>query len=268
MQVEGIILSKTLYKEKDLICHLLLRSGETLSVYFYGGKGGGKNQKGSILEVGFMVRVQLQKSRKKLDTNLQTAKEYSLIWHSDLIRSDYKAFCLSSFYLEFISKITSEASMDYANHDDAGLFKVLSNALYFLDDSLAKKCFDLNQHLFIYLSKMIIELGINPDTKDCLYCGKHFSLADLCLFDYSDGGFSCQDCSSQKDEYLSENKSLFLEHQNAKILRKNLGEVYQTNYKDYQKLSEIERGIAISLFQYINFQFEFVKEDFKTWSSL
>ena len=82
MKVEGIVIQKTPFKERDIICHLLLRTGKTLAVYFYGGRGGGKKAKGSIIETGFMLSVELQRQRKTLDSPMHIAKEYSLIWSS------------------------------------------------------------------------------------------------------------------------------------------------------------------------------------------
>ena len=154
MHIEGIVLHKTLYKEKDLIAHLLLRSGDTLTVYFYGGKGGGKKLKGSIVEMGFMLGVYLQKATRKLESQIQVAKEYELKWHPKYIRENYQAFCLASFYLELIAKISSEAHIDDVHSiNNEGLFKVLSNALFYLDEAVGKKSFDLHQHLFIFFAK-------------------------------------------------------------------------------------------------------------------
>ena len=49
-KIEGLILSKVPYDERHVIANLLLRSGRKVSVVFYGGRGGGKKQKSSILD--------------------------------------------------------------------------------------------------------------------------------------------------------------------------------------------------------------------------
>jgi DNA repair protein RecO len=267
MTLEGIIIQKTPYKERDLICNLLLRSGQKIAVYFYGGRGGGKKAKGSIIEVGFMMRVTLAPRRKTVDSQIKIAKEYQHIWNSEHIRDDYRAFYLSSFYMEYIGKIAIESDLDEATEKEhAGLFKVLSNALFFLDESIQKKQFDLNTQLFMFLSKLAIELGITPDINNCLYCGGELSDNGLCLFDPKDGGFACMDCTSKKDEYLSDNKFLQEEYVGSLKLKNNLKRVFQIPYKEYQTLNEITQGQAIAKFNYINFQFGFTKDQLKSWA--
>jgi DNA repair protein RecO len=267
MTLEGIIIQKTPYKDKDLICNVLLRSGQKIAVYFYGGRGGGKKAKGSILEVGFMMKITLALKRKAVESNIKIAKEYQHIWNSEYIRDDFRAFYLSSFYLEYIGKIAIESDLDDATElEHAGLFKILSNALYFLDDSLKNKTFDLNTHLFMFLSKLTIELGITPDINNCLYCGVPLSDTGLCLFDPKDGGFACMDCTSKKDEYISDNKLLREEYVGSLKLKNSLKQVYQIPYKDYQSLGSITQGQAIAKFNYINFQFGFTKDQIKSWA--
>ena len=80
-----------------------------------------------------------------------------------------------------------------------------------------------------------------------------------------DGGFSCMDCTSKKDEFLSENKDLLNEYQSSKALRMKLSDCLQMAYKDISHLNDIERGMVQALFNYINFQFGFTKDQFKTW---
>lgn len=269
MNLEGIIISKTPYKERDLICNLLLRSGKTISVYFYGGRGGGKKAKGSIIEVGFMFKITVGPRKKSLDTSIIIAKEYKHIWNYEYIREDYKAFCLASFYMEYIGKIAIESDLDeVTDNDHAGLFKVLSNSLFFLDHSLKEKRFELNEQLFLFLSKLTLELGVNPDINDCLYCGTPLKENELCLFDPQDGGFSCTECTSKKDEFLTDNKLLLEEYKSSAKLRLKLMEVYKMPYKEYSKLSEITQGLTIAEFNYINLQFGFSKDSIKSWGMI
>lgn len=269
MQVEGIIIHKTPYKERDLICNVLLRSGRTQSVYFYGGRGGGKKSKGSILEVGFMLSITLNPRRKKIETEIQIAKEYKLLWDCDHIRTDYRAFYLASFFMEYIGKIAIEEDLnDNENHEHTGVFNVLSNGLFYLDESVKDKCFDLNTHLFVFLSKLSLHIGIAPDLEHCLFCEKVFHEKELCLFDPQDGGYSCMECGSKKDEYLSENKMLREEYQSSQGLRILMKKVFKMPYKEYRKVSEIPSGLTIAEFNYINFQFGFSRDQFKSWQMI
>jgi DNA repair protein RecO len=269
MHVEGIVINKTPYKERDLICNLLLRSGRTQSIYFYGGRGGGKQNKGSILEVGFMLAIQLSPRRKKIDTDIQIAKEHKLLWDCDNIRTDYRAFYLASFYMEYISKIAIGENLNDENSTEhAGLFNVLSNGLYYLDEAVKNKNFDLNTHLFIFLSKLSIQLGVAPDLDHCLFCEKQFAEFDLCLFGPQDGGFSCMECSSKKDEYISDNKNLRQEYESSQSLRKLMKQVYHLPFKNYSQVPPIVQGVTIAEFNFINYQFGFSKDQFKSWQMI
>jgi DNA repair protein RecO len=269
MHVEGIIIHKTPYKERDLICNLLLRSGKILSIYFYGGRGGGKRNKGSILEVGFMLAIELNPRRKKIESDIQIAKEYKLLWDCDHIRTDFKAFYLASFYLEYMAKIAVEDDLVVSNDQEhAGLFNVLSNGLFYLDESIRNKDFFLNTHLFIFLTKLAVQMGITQDVETCLYCKKEFNLTELCLFDPQNGGFSCIECSSQKDEFLTDNKILREEYQSSQQMRLALKKVYQIPYKSYGEIPEITQGLASAEFNYINYQFGFTKDQIKSWQMI
>ncbi len=267
MHIEGIVLSKTTYKERDLICDLLLRSGKKQTVYFYGGRGGGKNNKGSIIEVGFMLAVELGPKKKAVETSISIAKEYKLLWRADLIRNDFQAFYLASFYLEYITKIAVDHhahEFDHEHHDE-GLFNVLSNALFYLNHSLENQSFDLHTHLFIFLAKLSAHLGITPSTDLCVFCDSHLAQENMCLFDHQNGGFVCLDCNSKRDEFLSDNNALLQEYQSGHVLREALRNVVLRPYKEYALINKIARGSVEAKFNFINYQFGFSADQVRSW---
>lgn len=269
MHVEGMIIQKTPYKERDLICHVLLRSGKTLPVYFYGGRGGGKKSKGSFLEIGFMLKMELREQRKSMETAIFIAKEYSLIWNAKEIRSDYKALCLMSFYLELTSKIALSEDLKSGHGDEfEGLFKVVSNAVFFLDESISAQNFQIYNHLFIFLSKLTLELGILPDTDHCLFCEKDLESTDLALFIPTEGGFSCHACNSNRDEFLSENKVLQANYSVDQSFRLGLKKALSIAFKEYRELKQMDYASGHALFKYLNYQFGFEERNFKTWRML
>jgi len=269
MKVEGIIIHKTPYKERDLICNVLLRSGRKLSVYFYGGMGGGKNQKGSFLEIGAMISVELADRRKKIESELYMAKEFQLIWISNHIRGNYQAFCLACFYMEYINKIAIEEHLeDGFDSDQEGIFNVLSNSLFYMDHAIVSEKFNLKSQLFLFFGKLIINLGVQPNTEACLFCEKELSDKEICLFDSQNGGFSCVECSSQRDVYLSENKLLQEEFVSSLSLKTNFKKTFTTNFKDYDQVINIDQGIIEAIYAYLNYQFGFNKENFKTWKMI
>lgn len=264
MHIEGILINKTPYKERDIICHMLLRSGRTLALYVYGGQGGGKKSKGSILELGHMLACELSPRRKNLDSEIQIVKEYKLLWNPNHIRNDFKAFYLMSFFLEFIGKISVEEDLDLPANEHEGLFNVLSNALFYMDKACEQKQFDSYIHLFIFLAKLSIQLGITPDTESCLFCGVGLQ-ENMCLFTPQDGGFACSDCSSSKDVFLSENRLLLEEYQSSNTLRQSLELSFRMPYKEFEKIKNLPPGLVFALFQYINYQFGFSTDQFKSW---
>lgn len=269
MLAEGIVIHKTPYKERDLICQVLLRSGKTLPVYFYGGRGGGKKSKGSFLEIGFMLKLELREQRKNLDTAIFIAKEYSLIWGSNKIRENYSALCLLSFYLEFISKIALSEDLKSQHGDEfEGLFKVCSNAIFFLDQSLEKSDYHMSNHLFIFLSKLILELGVLPDTDHCIFCDIEFDSSTMALFVPTEGGFSCLNCNTKRDEFLSDNQALKNSYQSDRALRLLMKKALGTSYKNYYELEGVKFSQAESEFNYLNYQFGFAEKNFKTWKML
>ena len=121
-KIEGIVLSKIPYDERHIIAHLLLRSGRKVSVVFYGGRGGGKKQKSSIIELGFMLSVELNTNRTH--SEIYHAKEWSLVWHHDLIRLDHTAFFMFCFYLAVINKISLNENLHYFDEHVSDLNKL------------------------------------------------------------------------------------------------------------------------------------------------
>lgn len=266
MNVEGIIIQKTPYKERDVICNLLLRSGKCIAVYFYGGRGGGKSTKGSILELGFMVKIELAQRRKKIDTDIQIAKDYKLIWDGGKIRDDFKAFYLLSFFLEYTSKISPSDNLHEGEIDHhEGVFNALSNSLFYLNKSIEDNCVDYKKSLFVFLVKLCFHSGVNPEAECCSLCNIVYKIDDLCLLDYQLGGFICYDCSSKKDEYLSQNR-LELENLRASnLLRVKMMRTLGLSFRDFYTAPDVSALDVASMFNYLNFQFGFSKDQIKTW---
>lgn len=255
MQLEGIIVHKTVYKERDLICKLLLRDGNLASVYFYGGKGGGTKKKGSILELGFMIKVTLSPRRNKLDRDIQIAKEWDLLWESKKIRENYKAFYLMSFYSEFLQKVAPQKdfSFDDSSSENEGIFKVASNALYFLEQSLNQGDFQPAGHLLMFLTKMTYQLGVVPDLGHCVHCYTPIDKLPLILFQPNNGGFSCNECSSSINQ---------VESDSAKELRDLALKILETSYKDWEQIKTAERGPCEAIFHFLCHQFHWQPGNF------
>lgn len=270
MNLEGILIHKTPYKERDIIGKVLLRSGKVVDLYFYGGRGGGKYSKGSILEVGYMLKVTLAPKRKKIETQLHVVKEYSLLWEAKEIRLNYQAFYLLSLYAEVIQKISIEEDLEnddvFAEHE--GIFNVFSNAVFCLDKAVINNDYNLYQQMFLFLAKMNHELGILPDYQKCLHCNIDLDKVQLAKFEPHDGGFTCHDCLLSVDQFVSQDKVLFEELKSSMSLRNSLVLGLQSKYTEYAKLGEVSRGQCNALFNYFCYQFQMQPSHFKTWDML
>lgn len=261
MRLEGIIIQKTPYKERDLICKLLLRDGTLATVYFYGGKGGGKKNKGTILEIGFMIKVLLAPRRKKLDRDIQIAQEWDLLWESKQIRQNYKAFYLMTFFCEFLQKIAPEKDFTYDEDspENMGIFKVASNAFYFLEQSLSEGSFKVESHLLMFLTKMTFHLGVAPDLSRCVHCSHDLESYAYILFEPSGGGFSCSECSNGIGKVESES---------ARELRDLALNILETPYKDWKKNSTEKRGPCEAVFNFLCHQFQWQPHQFISYQMI
>ena len=257
-KIEGLVLSKVPYDERHLIAQLLLRSGRKISVVFYGGRGGGVKQKSSIIELGFMLSVELQKTSSTKD--IYHAKEWTLIWHHELIRKNFHAFYLICFFQEVISKISSVENLhdiNEANTEMVGLFSTLSNSLVVIEKSLAGSTFYPHSHAVIFLTKILLHLGVYPERENCTICGVALAnLNDMYLI-AEEGGFACPTCMNQRKSYSM---------QSGRELWELMGHVAHTKYTDLNEIKLEFKSLPKMLFYYFCFQFHFEEKDFKTTS--
>jgi recombinational DNA repair protein (RecF pathway) len=266
MNLEGILIRKTNYRDRDIIGKLLLRSGKVIDVYFYGGRGGGKLQKGSILEIGYMLKVTFAPKRKKGITAMDIAKEWSLIWESKNIRKNFHAFYLLNLIFELTAKIAISFDEDSDEHldDQVGLFKIISNSIFQLDRTSIDLKVNIFDHLFAMLGKLSLELGILPDLKTCLYCHESLDDFEYLKFEPQNGGFSCSECLMSKED-SSLGKNVFEEMKDTKKLRSAFLFVLQMKFSEIESLQGISRGNCDALFNYFCYQFNLNKSDFKSW---
>ena len=226
MVFEGIVIHKVSYNERDLIVKLIMRNGTVGSFYVYGGQGGGKHHKPTIFELGSMIRIQIREQRgNKIDGNeLMVAAESQRLWEPQRIRHNIHAYYLICLYFEILQKFSMNFQIDqsdYSSTEHEGIFSVISNALFHLNDSLVKNNFLAHQHLSLFMIKLLFHIGIMPDTDYCSYCGDSLMESSGVTFLPADGNFACTQCVS------AENEKGFL-------LRMKKG--YQTKYQDYAEL--------------------------------
>ena len=252
-----IVVHKVPYKERDLIVKLLLRNGLVGSFYIYGGQGGGKNHKPTIFEIGSMVKVMIKEQRAKIDSSdLMISAEHQRVWEPQSIRHDIKAFYLVCMYFELIQKFSisfQRGTSDYENNDRDGVFSVVSNALFYMEDSLVKKQFNAHQHLTLFMVKLLFHLGIMPDTDNCSFCQTDLIENESVVFLAANGQFACHQCSQ------GENEKGFL-------LRIKKG--YQTKYQDYAAFNGTNFSECDKLIQYFCHQYHLRPVELKSYGLL
>lgn len=257
MVFEGIVIHKVPFKERDLIVKLLLRNGLVGGFYIYGGQGGGKNHKPTIFEIGSMIKIMIKDQRAKIDSfDLMISAEHQRVWEPQSIRHDIKAFYLVCMYFELIQKFSipfQQGTSDYLNRDHEGIFSVVSNALFYIEDALIQKQFNAHQHLTLFMVKLLFHLGIMPDTDHCSYCQTNLLENNSVVFMPGNGQFACQQCVP------GDNEKGFL-------LRIKKG--YQTRYQDYLEFLGTNFSECDKLIQYFCHQYHLKPVELKSYKLL
>lgn len=259
--IEGLVLKKTPYQERHLICQVLLRSGRVASVLFYGGRGGGKKKKSSQIELGFMLAIELSQSSST--SELYRAKEWKPLWYHDQIRHAHEAFYLMCFWLEMIQKLSPREDL----HDDnlesdishEGLFRVLSNALFRLETEVKKEDFSARRELLVFLTKLTIEQGVFPEREHCGLCGVELKDFNSVHLSPEQGTFLCSSC------YEASEEGRLGQGLNAKELWWSMGLLAHTKFQDLKEKSIPDGGVG-QLFHYFCYQLNLEKKDFKSSS--
>lgn len=255
-KIEGILLSKVAHGERNLLVKLLLRSGKTISVMFYGGRGGGEKKKSSILELGTMLKVELARSNS--NSEVYSAKEWQSLWMANKVRDDHLAFYVLCFIVQLAAKIAVDENLHDDSHsfDDHshGIFRAVSNALVHLESSVANKQFLARGEIAIYLGKLLIELGVFPNIKNCMVCGINLELFENLTLSADQGGFICSTCKPSE--------------QKGPILWSLMNDVANKKTPDIACDPNFTRPNLERLWQYFCFQFHLNPMDFKTLSMI
>lgn len=264
--MKAIILNKIKFKEKDIICQLLIENGATVSCLFYGGAGGSSSKrKSSIIEVGHVLDITFNQAKKDIVSDLLTAKEYQLKWSYKNIRNNYQAFCTLSFYLELMSKLArpiNQDELEIIHHEE--LFTILSNAIFYLDQDGVNAEKTKNNHLCLFFVKICHAMGVFPETADCIYCGNPLIGQSLIFLQKNDGGFACKTCLEQKFEQESKNINFQADNKLHHMFLMGA----QTYYRDHAKIQNASNQLVLDLLDYLFFQFHFQKANFKTLTTL
>lgn len=213
-KVEGIVLKKIPHRDQDLIVTLLLRSGHKISALFYGGRSCRKESGASIIEIGFLLQINLTRPRHRSnsDSELYVAREWSLLWHHNSIRLSRPAYYLMAFYCDLLQGLSSHIDLhqEFVAPDQVSLFRILSNGLYHLEGELKvkkekKEQWELKAHLGFFLSKLLFGLGVAPILDHCVFCDRPLDgTSPPYELSFTQGGFACASCSSTPYKRIEE----------------------------------------------------------------
>ncbi len=263
--IEGILLNKIPFKEKNIIGHILLRNGHKLSVVFYGGQGGGKRHIGSTLQVGYLISFSVTGNHKQ-NFEMLGSTEYREKWYHSSITDNIRAFYLMCFFNETLDKFsplaTTPHDMDEKNSEQEGLFRLLSNAIFRLNKISSSENYKTSRELGVFLTKAMVELGVFPNTRNCEVSGESLKENDAVYLSAEKGGFV-------HFHFLEPEEKRLVDKEESKFsgLHRRLEAISKTKYSDItdQSFSMTE---CHELLKFICYQQHLSPTDFKTFSAL
>ena len=262
MTLEGIVIQIIPQKERDLIARLLLREGTVVSVYVFGGMGGGKNSKPRIFEPGSLLRVEVREARtgRVGGDGLLTASESSVLWQPAHMRHQPVAFALTCLYLELTLKsaLPHEGTNPVAAREHAGLFTVLSNGLFYLDEAAGAKELHWPTHLALFLSKFLLHLGLVPDENSCVYCGCELAQEASAPLVIEQGGFSCSACYRESGA----------PPQAELPVRAGLSQALRLKFSEWRKIQQLPRDATHELLRFWSYHFQVQLADVSSYRLL
>lgn len=235
---------------------LLLRSGQSLSLCFYGGQGGGKSAKSTGLEIGNMLSVELQKKSSRQESEVFHAREFDILWYHKNIRYSYYRFAVLCFMSEIIQTLSEKADegLDDFNDHSMGNFRVFSNALVYLDKEALEDKHTSFAGLAFFLIKLLFEQGVAPCLMTCAVSGAKLENLGPLKINSVHGGFCFQ-------ENLEEGDDRPLLDLLREVAHKKFSELSPKKEFDYYKVSK-------KLIDFLLYQFQLDFSHFKALKNL
>ncbi len=201
-----------------------------------------------------MLSVEI--SRGKSTDSVYKAQEWKIIWAPNQIRSNFSAVSLMCLYFEIIYKLSLEESLhEEEDIHQSGLFSVLANGVFYLEHTVGANTFVKEQQLLLFLGKLVLEQGIYPRMKNCIFCDQILEKSRLAFLLFEKGGFSCGSCfDGTKGQ---EGKDLWNFLQTVRIESHRDFNFERLNFQNVSSISQL-------LFDYFCFQFQLVPKSFKS----
>lgn len=197
-----------------------------------------------------MMKLELSHSKK--NTELHRAKEWLPMWSYEQIRLNHKAFSTMCFYLEIANYLCPEEDLfdDHSDFDESmvGLFRVLSNAIFHLEERLKAGRCDPYSEIVIFLGKLLVEQGVFPIRDNCAFCDNPLEKIGRIYLVTDHGGFSCGECATHLEEAMMSSSS------EGRELWELLGSVANHRYQELSELKMQDRAVIHTLLNYTCYQ--------------
>ncbi len=245
-QEDGLVLKVYPFKDKDLVVSVLLRNGKKRSLFLRGAKNNQKAFRDPI-DHAHLFTFCYSPRRSTLANRLISSSEWNCQWAPSSIRHNVDAYYLTCLFIDCIDRAAME-------HDDSeegnslqstvgDFFRLLSNALFFLNQAAAQKQVVPQTHFLLFFVKFLQYLGLFPQIQHCLSCQKHLpshiQSQQTVFFHLEKGGFTCQQCEG-KDDYIQDELDLW----SLFLL------VGQSKYSDYEQIPYFSPSLLALLTRY------------------
>ena len=231
MDIQGIVLSITPYKESGGIVNLLTSRG----IMTFNAHGIMKidSKLAPICQLYNVINVSLTESKVSKNLTLSSGvilKDFRPIYE------DLESMVTLGFIVEITKKIL----------DDENTQKIYILLLKTIDAILTKK--DLKNIRLIYITQAIILSGLKLDVDECVRCGSTKAILSL---SYEDGGFVCKKCFDQSQDvvcgttYIKLARYLFISDY-CEVFNKDLPDFEARKlFKDLYKFLVEQLGIQV-----------------------
>lgn len=208
MHIEAIVYKQSDYRDNDLIIHCLSSDDKKFSLILTGAKKpNSKTINYGILGNTYDYELDFQDSK-----SIYRYRSGSLIKARYNLLKDLKTIAYANCILELVDKVL-------ANNDEFLLYEDTKTALNLLNNQE-----DGNLVLALFISKVLMMLGISPFVDGCVIC-QDTNVMGLSVYD---GGFVCQRHLKHDHVFIKDRQRL----QKFRYLQK-------ASYANYQVLKEL-----------------------------
>jgi DNA repair protein RecO (recombination protein O) len=190
LESEALILRSVDFGESDRILHLLVPEAGRLTAIAKGARRSVRRFAGTLdLFNQLSVRLDWQKPGRM--SRLDQAR---LVRNFAGLRSDPARFALGCYLLELLDRLAPEGA---ARDDAARLFAFALSALAWIEARPPSA----QQRVLLEL-RALDALGLRPELRNCVRCGREPGLRDESLFHVAEGGPLCARCAPRAEGLL------------------------------------------------------------------